>query len=142
MSQGIVKAVGLYGSGGTSPQTWPTTYPSGYGYVPSAIIIASIVGSPGGTTTPTLVGVSLGAPGNAATMVPGSTLQMHASGTYSDGTVTTLPDAHGNAVTAWSSTSTQVGSVSSGGMVTAVAPGQQPLRLRSVLLWRLLGGLL
>jgi Fn3 associated len=35
---GTVKAVGLYGAGGTNPQTWPTVYPAGFGYVPSAIV--------------------------------------------------------------------------------------------------------
>jgi Chitobiase/beta-hexosaminidase C-terminal domain len=36
-----VNAVGLYGSGGTNPQTWPTTYPSGYGFVPSSMVSAT-----------------------------------------------------------------------------------------------------
>jgi hypothetical protein len=123
MSQGIVKAVGLYGTGGTSPRTWPTVYPAGYGYVPSPVVVASINGSSAGNTTPSLVSVSLSTPGNTAVMTTGSTLQIRTSGRYSDGSVASLPDAHGNTVTAWSSTSAQVGSVSNGGMVTAVAPG-------------------
>jgi hypothetical protein len=97
-SQGMVKAAGLYGSGGTNPQTWPTTYPAGYGYVPSAVVTASILGSSKGTAVPTLVSVSLSAPGGAATMTTGSTLQITASGKYSDGLVATLPDVLGNTV--------------------------------------------
>jgi hypothetical protein len=41
MAAGTVKAVGLYGSGGTNPQTWPTTYPAGLGYVPSGVVTAT-----------------------------------------------------------------------------------------------------
>jgi hypothetical protein len=123
MAPGTAKAVGLYGAGGTNPQTWPTTYPTGYGYVPSPVVTASITGTPGGAPTPTLVSVSLSTPGSTVTMVTGSTLQFSAIGKYSDGSVASLPDAYGNTVSSWTSSSTQVGSISSGGMVTAVASG-------------------
>ncbi len=145
---GTVKAVGLYGSGGTNPQTWPTTYPAGYGYLASPVVTASINGTAaagttpptqvsappstpgsgattvaGSTVAPTLVSASLSTPGSEATIAAGHTLQFSAIGKYSDGSVATLPDAYGNAVTAWTSTSPQVGSISSEGLVTAVASG-------------------
>jgi hypothetical protein len=123
MPPGTAKAVGLYGAGGTNPQTWPTTYPTGYGYVPSPVVTASITGTQGGTPTPTLVSASLSTPGSTVTMVTGSTLQFNAIGKYSDGSVANLPDAYGNTVSSWTSSSTQVGSISSGGRVTAVASG-------------------
>jgi Beta xylosidase C-terminal Concanavalin A-like domain len=77
------------------------------------------------TQTPaaTLVQAHLGTQASQNTLVVGSTLQFTAYGVYSDGSVATLPDDKGNAVTAWTSTSTQVGSISSGGMFTAAEPG-------------------
>jgi Beta xylosidase C-terminal Concanavalin A-like domain len=75
------------------------------------------------TSAVTLVRAYLGTPASQNTSVAGSTLQFTAYGVYSDGSVAALPDGKGNAVTAWTSTSTQVGSISSGGIFTAVGPG-------------------
>jgi hypothetical protein len=75
------------------------------------------------TTTGTLVSAYLGTATSANTVSSGSTLQFTAYGVYSDGSVAALPDGHGNAVTAWSSTSPQVGSISTTGLFTALTPG-------------------
>jgi hypothetical protein len=77
------------------------------------------------TQTPavTLVRAYLDTPASQNTLVAGSTIQFTAYGVYSDGSVAALPDGKGNAVTAWTSTSTQVGSINSGGVFTAVGPG-------------------
>jgi Beta xylosidase C-terminal Concanavalin A-like domain len=77
------------------------------------------------TQTPavTMVRAYLGTPASVNTLVAGSTLQFTAYAVYSDGSVAALPDGKGNAVTAWTCTSTQVGSISSGGIFTAVGPG-------------------
>jgi hypothetical protein len=71
----------------------------------------------------TLVSAYLGTPASANTMVKGGTLQFTAYGVYSDGSTATLPDTQGNAVTAWSSSNAQVGSVTSAGLATALAAG-------------------
>src|SRR5450631_3002266 len=75
------------------------------------------------TAAATLASAYLGTPTSQNTLVAGRTLQFTAYGVYSDGSVATLPDAKGNAVTTWTSTSTQVGSISGGGIFTAVGPG-------------------
>ncbi len=59
----------------------------------------------------------------ANTMTLGSTMQMTAYVTYSDGSTGTLPDAHGNVVTAWNTTNHGVAKISSLGHATALAAG-------------------
>jgi hypothetical protein len=59
----------------------------------------------------------------ANTMALGSTLQMTAYVTYSDGSAGTLPDAHGNVVTSWNTTNHGVAKISSLGHATALAAG-------------------
>jgi hypothetical protein len=48
------------------------------------------------TAAPTLVSAYLVAVGNATTMTVGGTLQFTAYGTYSDGTVSAIPDTEGS----------------------------------------------
>ena len=63
-------------------------FPS-FGYVPSAVTTLTVSAG-----TKTLVSAYLHANGN--TMVKGGTLQFTAYGTYSDGSVSHLPDSLGN----------------------------------------------
>jgi hypothetical protein len=59
----------------------------------------------------------------ANTMTTGSTMQLIAYATYSDGTTGTLPDAQGNVVTWWNTTNHAVAKISSEGHATALATG-------------------
>jgi hypothetical protein len=108
-----VKAVGMWGSANQ-----PSSYPSGYGYVPSSVVSAVFSGA-GSDATPTLVSAYLGSTGSANTMVRGNTLQFTAIGEYSDGSSATIPDSD----ITWSSSNAAVLSVASSGLVTAVAAG-------------------
>jgi hypothetical protein len=91
---------------------------SSYGYSPS-----NIVSSATATSAPTLVSAYLGTNGSANTMVAGGTLQIIAYGIYSDGSVGTLPDLQGNAVTAWNTSNHSVAKISSEGHATALGAG-------------------
>jgi Glycoside hydrolase family 44 len=88
----------------------------------SFIRAASIVDSPGSTPT-ALVSAYLVGKGGAKTIVLGGTLQFVAYGTYSDGSVASLPDAQGNRVTAWNTSNHLVAKISSLGHVTATGVG-------------------
>jgi len=59
----------------------------------------------------------------ATTMTPGSTMQLIAYATYSDGTTGTLPDASGNVVTWWNTTNHKVAKIAADGYATALATG-------------------
>jgi hypothetical protein len=65
----------------------------------------------------------LGTPSGAKTMTVGSTMQLTAYATYSDGTTGTLPDASGNVVTSWNTTNPKVAVISSQGQATALSQG-------------------
>jgi hypothetical protein len=56
-------------------------------------------------------------------MVKGGAMQFTAYGSYSDGSVSLLPDGQGNVVTAWNTSNHAVAEVNSGGNVTAVGSG-------------------
>src|ERR1700722_8542325 len=71
----------------------------------------------------TLVSAYLRAKGGANTLVTGSTLLIIAYGTYSDGSVDTLPDSQGNAVTAWNTTNHLVARISSRGYAWGASAG-------------------
>jgi len=119
----MVKAVGFYGAGytpGAGPVPYPYSYPSGFGYVPSAVVSATYTSS-GGVT---LSSVALSNVGTVHSLVNGATIQMTATCTYSDGSTTSCntTDAYGNAVSSWNSSSSQV-SISSSGLATAVSVG-------------------
>ncbi len=118
-----VKAVGFYGAGYTSgagPVPYPYSYPSGYGYVPSAVVSATYTSS-GGVT---LSSVALSDVGTVHSLVAGGTIQMTATCTYSNGSTTNCntTDSFGNAVSSWVSNSAEV-SITAGGLVTAVSVG-------------------
>jgi hypothetical protein len=106
-----VKALASWGQGANQGIVFPA-----FGYVPSSV--TTLVVSPAGRT---LTGAYLHA--NANTMTQGSTLQFTAYGTYSDGSASRLPDAEGNAVTAWNTSSHGLAKASSSGHVTALSAG-------------------
>jgi uncharacterized protein YjdB len=110
-----VKAVGMWGTGAN-----PTSYASGYGFVPSAVVTANYVAS-GGVT---LSSVSIAPTASISTLSLGSTVQMIVTCHYSDGSTTgcNTTDSHGNSVGTWSSSNGNV-AVSSSGLATATALG-------------------
>jgi Bacterial Ig-like domain (group 2) len=87
-------------------------------YVPalSAVLIQIVPG-------PTLVSAYLAGKGGATTIVLGGTLQFTAYGRYSDGSVGSLPDAHGNTVTGWNTSNHAVAKISTLGHATALSLG-------------------
>jgi parallel beta-helix repeat protein len=106
-----VKAIASWGQGANQGIVFPS-----FGYVPSSVT-TQLVTAQGRT----LVSAYLHANGN--TMVQGGTLQFSAYGVYADGSVSLLPDAEGNAVTAWNTSNQALAQASSGGDVTAVGTG-------------------
>ena len=106
-----VKAIAAWGQGANQGIVFPA-----FGYVPSNVTTLLVVAA-----GRTLTGGYLRA--NANTMVPGSTLQFTAYGTYSDGSTNILPDAEGNHVTGWNTTNHSMAKVSTKGHVTALASG-------------------
>ena len=113
-----LQCIGMWGAANQ-----PTSYPAGYGYVPSAVVSASyIIGT--SAAPPMLVGVVLRSADGAATMtVGGPIMKMVAHATYADGSSGTLPDAYGNVVTWWNTSNHRVAKVSTAGHVTAVGAG-------------------
>lgn len=112
-----VKAVGMWGAANQ-----PTSYPPGYGYVPSAMVSAVSIGNQS-LSPKTVVSGYLRPKSGANTMTAGSTMQMTAYVTYSDGSTGTLPDAQGNVVTWWNTSNHGVAKISSLGHATALAAG-------------------
>jgi hypothetical protein len=90
-------------------------------YVPalSAVLIQIVPPPPG----PTLVSAYVVGKGGATTIVLGGTLQFTAYGKYSDGSVASLPDAHGNTVTGWNTSNHAVAKISTLGHATALSLG-------------------
>jgi hypothetical protein len=88
----------------------------------SFIQATSMVASPGSPAV-TLVSAYLVGNGGTKTIVLGGTLQFVAYGTYSDGSVASLPDPQDNKVTAWNTSNHLVAKVSSLGQVTATGVG-------------------
>ena len=90
-------------------------------YIPAlSAVLIQIVPAPVG---PTLVSAYLQGKGNAPTILLGGTLQFTAYGNYSDGTVSSLPDAHRNTVTGWNTSNHAIAKISSSGHVTAISLG-------------------
>jgi len=106
-----VKAIASWGQGANQGIVFPS-----FGYVPSAV--TTITASAG---TKTLVSAYLHASGN--TMVTGTALLFTAYGTYSDGSVSELPDSLGNHVTLWTTSNSALAEAKSSGRVWALAPG-------------------
>jgi hypothetical protein len=87
--------------------------------------IGTVIGSPW-TITATgkvLKSAYLRPQSGAKTMTAGSTMQLIAYATYSDGTTGTLPDASGNVVTWWNTTNHKVAKIAGQGYATALSAG-------------------
>jgi Bacterial Ig-like domain (group 2) len=106
-----VKAIGMWGQGAN-----PTSYPSGYAFAPSSVTTKLV--SPGARV---LTGAYLHA--NTNTMVTGQLLQFSVYGTYSDGSVSLLPDAEGSGLIDWNTSNHAVAKVTSIGHVQAMSAG-------------------
>ena len=111
-----VRAVGMWGTGANT-----LSYPSGYGFVPSAVQSASYA-TTGGVT---LASVSIAPTAGQSTLATGGTVQMIVTCHYSDGSTSgcNTVDSYGNSVTAWSSSASGTVSVNSSGLATGVAIG-------------------
>jgi hypothetical protein len=109
-----VRAIASWGQGANQGIVFPS-----FGYVPSSVTTLAVA-----ATGRTLVSAYLVPKVSTATMTKGSTLQFDAYGSYSDNSVGSLPDAEGNAVTAWNTSNHAVAKVSSQGHVTALGAGQ------------------
>jgi hypothetical protein len=90
-------------------------------YVPalSAALIQIVPTPPG----PTLVSAYVEGKAGRTTIVLGGTLQFIAYGNYSDGSVASLPDAHGNRVAGWNTSNHAVAKISGSGHATALNLG-------------------
>src|ERR1700733_76711 len=91
---GLFAVLLLLGLGVTAFAASPIVRASRYS---SIILGTSMVASPGSTKA-TLISAYLVGNGGTKTIVLGGTLQFGAYGTYSDGSVASLPDAQGNKV--------------------------------------------
>jgi hypothetical protein len=111
-----VKAIASWGQGANQGIVFPS-----FGYVPSSVTTLVVAAGTPALTSRTLTGAYLHANANAIKV--GSTLQFTAYGTYSDGSVSRLPDAEGNAVTLWNTSNHALAKASSGGHVTALGTG-------------------
>ena len=109
----VVKAVASWGQGANQGIVFPA-----FGYVPS-----SVVSSGAATTARTIRSVALRVNTGSTKMTVGSTLQLVAQATYSDGTTGSLPDAQGNKVTAWNTSNHKVAKISTQGHATAITNG-------------------
>jgi hypothetical protein len=132
-----VKAIGMWGQGAN-----PTSYPSGYGYVPSSVVTASYtaasaVRKPGANVRSALSGTDAIASQQAATaslqaeltsvaVVPaqatvaiGSTIQLKAIATFSDGSTKDV-----TANFAWTSSDTRTITAMSSGLLSGLATGK------------------
>jgi hypothetical protein len=108
-----VKAIASWGQGANQGIVFPS-----FGYVPSAVVTGVVSAS--GRTLKSFV---LHPASNSKTMTVGSTMQLIAYATYSDGSTGTLPDAEGNVVNWWNTTNHAVAKISSEGHATALAAG-------------------
>lgn len=108
-----VKAIASWGQGANQGIVFPA-----FGYVPSTVVSSGLL-----TAARTITKVILQAKTGSPALTVGSTLQVVAKATYSDGTTGTLPDAQGNQVTAWNTSNHSVARISSQGHATAVAAG-------------------
>ena len=98
----------------------PASYPSGFGFVPSAVVSAAYTS--GGAVT--LTGATISATGGVATLTVGQAVQMIVICHYSDGSTSgcNATDSHGNSVTSWSSSNGSV-TVNGSGLATGAVVG-------------------
>jgi hypothetical protein len=111
-----VNAVGMWGAANQ-----PTSYPTNYGYVPSAVTTATYTLS---GSTPTLTSVTVTATDGTTNMQVGNTVQMIATCNYSDGEMLgcNTEDAYGHVVTGWMSSAPAV-TINSSGVASGASIG-------------------
>jgi hypothetical protein len=111
-----VKAIGMWGA-----SNQPKSYPSGYGFVPSAVASATYTSS--APASPTLTGVSISCA--SSTVQVGSTDVCTATCSYTSSITTkcTTKDAYGTLASDWASSSPGDVTISSAGVATGVAAG-------------------
>ncbi|HEX8814869.1 MAG TPA: Ig-like domain-containing protein [Terriglobales bacterium] len=85
------------------------------GSIAALLLFAVGIGCNGFFVNPTLTGLTIGPTTSIQT---GSTVQMSAVGTYSDGSTNNVSNV------SWSSSDTTIASISTGGLVTGVGSGQ------------------
>ncbi len=85
------------------------------GALATLLMFATVVGCNGFFVNPTLTTITVGP---QASIQQGKTVQESAVGTYNDGTTNTLNNVF------WSSSSTNIATISTSGLVTGVSPGQ------------------
>jgi hypothetical protein len=102
-----IQAIAMWGEGAN-----PRSYPTGYGYVPSAVVSAVFAGS---KALPALQSISLA--GASSLSAGGPASQLTAIGAYSDGSQEPVTP------TSWSSSDVSACTVSSSGLVSPVATG-------------------
>jgi len=85
------------------------------GALATLLLFATVVGCNGFFVNPTLTTITVGP---QASIQQGKTVQESAVGTYNDGTTNTLNNVF------WSSSSTNIATISTSGLVTGVSPGQ------------------
>jgi hypothetical protein len=114
-----VNAIASWGQGANQGIAFPS-----FGYVPSSVVTLSTRAvAAAASSTKTIKSGYLRPKSGATTMTTGSTMQLIAYVTYSDGSTGTLPDALGNVVTWWNTTNHAVAKISSQGHATALATG-------------------
>ncbi len=85
------------------------------GAITTLFLFAAVVGCNGFFVNPTLTSITVGP---QASIQQGKTVQESAVGTFNDGTTNTLNNVF------WSSSSTDIATISASGLVTGVSPGQ------------------
>jgi hypothetical protein len=120
----IVKAIGMWGA-----INQPKSYPSGYGFIPSAVASATYTST--APTSPTLTGVSISCASGSVQV--GSTDACTATCSYTSSITTncTTKDTYGTLATGWTSSSPSDATISSAGIATGVAAGSSVITVQA-----------
>jgi hypothetical protein len=119
-----VKAIGMWGA-----INQPKSYPSGYGFVPSAVSSATY--SISGGASPTLTGVSISCASSTVQVGSSDVCTATCSYTGSITTQCTKTDAYGTLAFGWASSSPGDATISSAGLATGVAAGTSILTVQA-----------
>jgi hypothetical protein len=119
-----VKAIGMWGA-----INQPRSYPSGYGFVPSAVSSATYPSS--GAASPVLTGVSISCASSTVQVGSSDVCTATCSYTGSITTQCTKTDTYGTLAFGWASTSPGDATISSAGVATGVAAGTSILTVQA-----------
>jgi len=120
----VVKAIGMWGA-----INQPKSYPSGYGFVPSAVSSATYPSS--GGASPTLTGVSISCASGTVQVGLSDVCTATCSYTGSITTNCTNVDTYGTLASGWTSSSPANTTISSEGVATGVAAGTSILTVQA-----------